>query len=106
MPITVLAVECGVTEATIFRFCKRLGFSGYSDFKLALAKSQEWQQGAAPTAAAQGNITGTDDVPTTGKKLLALYSTALNQTSELLAPLAVKCVAHILQNSNRVYFLG
>lgn len=105
MSITVLAEECGVTEATIFRFCKRLGFGGYSDFKLALAKSQGWQQGVAQTAA-EGNITDADDVPTTGKKLLALYNTALNQTAELLNPLAVKSAAHILQNANRVYCLG
>ena len=45
MSITALAEECGVTEATIFRYCKRLGFGGYSDFKLALAKSQGGSRG-------------------------------------------------------------
>lgn len=106
MSITALAEECGVTEATIFRFCKRLGFGGYSDFKLALAKSQGWQQGATRTASVDENITDGDDIPATGKKLLSLYSAALNQTSELLDPLAVKRAAYILQNSNRVYCLG
>ena len=39
MSITALAEECGVAEATISRFCRTLGFSGYNDFKLALAKA-------------------------------------------------------------------
>ena len=38
--ITNLAEECEVAEATITRFCRQLGFSGYNDFKLALAKSE------------------------------------------------------------------
>ena len=39
MSITSLAENCGVSEATITRFCRGLGLSGYNDFKLALAKS-------------------------------------------------------------------
>ena len=31
--------ECGVGEATIFRFFKKIGFSGYHDFKTNMAKN-------------------------------------------------------------------
>lgn len=34
MSISELAEEAGVAEATISRFCKRLGYKGYSAFKL------------------------------------------------------------------------
>ena len=37
MSISEMAAECGVAEATISRFCRRLGYSGYSAFKLAIA---------------------------------------------------------------------
>ena len=37
MSISELAEEAGVAEATISRFCKRLGYKGYSAFKLAVA---------------------------------------------------------------------
>lgn len=37
LTITELARECSSSEATIVRFSRRLGFSGYQDFKLSLA---------------------------------------------------------------------
>ena len=40
MSITSMAESCGVSEATITRFCRGLGLSGYNDFKLALAKTE------------------------------------------------------------------
>ena len=39
MSISELAEECGVAEATISRFCRRMGYKGYSAFKLAVANS-------------------------------------------------------------------
>lgn len=33
-----LANEIGVSEASVIRFCKRMGYAGFSEFKLALAK--------------------------------------------------------------------
>ena len=35
LSISELAEACGVAEATISRFCRRLGYGGYSAFKLA-----------------------------------------------------------------------
>ena len=37
MSISELAAACGVAEATISRFCRRMGYSGYSAFRLAIA---------------------------------------------------------------------
>ena len=51
MSITSLAEECRVAEATIFRFCKTLGFKGYNEFKLALAKAQGQAGGSQPGGA-------------------------------------------------------
>lgn len=36
--LTELSEVCGVGEATILRFCRKVGFSGYQDFKLAVAQ--------------------------------------------------------------------
>lgn len=36
--LTELSETCGVGEATILRFCRKIGFSGYQDFKLAVAQ--------------------------------------------------------------------
>jgi RpiR family carbohydrate utilization transcriptional regulator len=39
MSMAKLAENCGVSDPTIVRFCRRFGFSGYQDFKLNLAQS-------------------------------------------------------------------
>ena len=39
MSISELAEECTVADATISRFCRRLGYKGYNAFKLAVANS-------------------------------------------------------------------
>ena len=39
LSITSLAENCKVSEATITRFCRGLGLSGYNAFKLALAQA-------------------------------------------------------------------
>ena len=36
MSISELAEKCNVAEATISRFCRRMGYKGYSAFKLAV----------------------------------------------------------------------
>lgn len=48
-----------VAEATIFRFCKQLGFGGYNEFKLALAKSSILNQ--PNPYAAYGELTPEDN---------------------------------------------
>jgi RpiR family carbohydrate utilization transcriptional regulator len=39
MTMAALAERCAVSDPTIVRFCRRFGFNGYQDFKLALAQS-------------------------------------------------------------------
>ncbi|HHV56396.1 MAG TPA: MurR/RpiR family transcriptional regulator, partial [Firmicutes bacterium] len=38
MTITELADQCGVAEATIVRLSKKLGYNGFQDLKIALAR--------------------------------------------------------------------
>src|SRR5262252_3194862 len=39
LPISRFAQETGVTETTIVRFCKAIGYSGYRELRLALVQS-------------------------------------------------------------------
>ncbi|WP_404456622.1 MurR/RpiR family transcriptional regulator [Oceanobacillus kapialis] len=36
--LTEIAIACQVGEATVLRFCRKLGYKGYQEFKLALAR--------------------------------------------------------------------
>ena len=108
--ITELAEQCSVADSTIFRFCKMLGYNGYNDFKIAIAKEQGRVQGTSDAEGKEfdiySSITTEDDIPTTGQKLAAMYSAALEQTQELLRPTSVEMAAHILLQSERVYCFG
>ena len=87
-----------------------LGYKGYNDFKLALAKEQGSAMGASARPDDEldvySSITRSDDIPTTGQKLKTMYFAAIEQTLELLKPESVALAARILKNSERVYCLG
>lgn len=108
--ITELAEQCKVADSTIFRFCKMLGYKGYNDFKLALAKEQGsvMRTSGRPEGELDvySSITRDDDIPTTGQKLKTMYHAAMEQTLELLKPESVALAARILKKSERVYCLG
>ena len=61
LSISSLARECNVAEATVFRFCRALGFDGYHEMRIALAQAnatgtpsrqRELQPGATTSAPA------------------------------------------------------
>ena len=39
LSISSLARACNVAEATVFRFCRALGFEGYHEMRIALAQA-------------------------------------------------------------------
>ena len=91
--ITELAEQCSVADSTIFRFCKMLGYNGYNDFKIAIAKEQGRVQGTSDAEGKEfdiySSITTEVDLPTTGQKLAAMYSAALEQMAGITQ--AYKC---------------
>ena len=50
MSISELAAACGVAEATISRFCRRMGYQGYSAFRLAIAAATAARENSDPPA--------------------------------------------------------
>lgn len=42
--ITALANEIGVSETSINRFCKKIGFKGFNDFKIAIAQDTFYRE--------------------------------------------------------------
>ncbi|QDI92308.1 MurR/RpiR family transcriptional regulator [Salicibibacter halophilus] len=42
--LTEISIACNLGEATVLRFCRKLGFKGYQDFKFSLAQELSSQQ--------------------------------------------------------------
>lgn len=105
MSITSMAEASGVSEATITRFCRGLGLSGYNEFKLALAKAD---QAAAAGSLALGDeiLTDHEGFDSVCRKLYQIDVASLTETLELMDETnAVKAV-EILSNARRIYCFG
>ncbi len=108
MSISELADACDVAEATISRFCRRLNLSGYSGFKLALAKAEAAEERKYYTGHEQGpdGINEDDSVEELGKKLYSIDTAAIGQSLSFMDPDAVNEAADILWNAHKVYCMG
>ncbi len=102
MSIAELAEESGVAEATISRFCRRLGYKGYNAFKLAIANSTAHLQPGAPTL----SDTEGDSLEEVAHRLCSVDSAAIAQTLELLDCAAVRKAVDLLERAERVCCMG
>ena len=103
MSISELAEEAGVAEATISRFCKRLGFKGYNAFKLAVANSTAGRATSNPLA---GEVLPEDSIGDVCRKVYSADLDAMTQTLELIRPEAITAAADLLAAAGRVLCFG
>lgn len=103
MSISELAAACGVAEATISRFCRRLGYRGYSAFRLATAATMAGRIESNPLS---GEIAPTDTVPTLSSKLAGAEIAAIRETKSLIHPASIQKAADILLASEKVLCMG
>ena len=91
LSITEFSEKVGVGDATMLRFCRKLGLKGYSEFRFLLSQSTDDQQGAA----------GND-----ADEILSNMVTALHSTHELLRQEEIEKAAGIALQARRLYALG
>ena len=104
MSIAELAESSGVAEATVSRFCRRLGYKGYNAFKLAVANSAALLRQDA--GALYGQVEESDSFEDTCRKLYSADSAAMGQTLELLNADAVRAAVDILEAADKVLCMG
>ncbi len=103
MSISELAEAADVAEATVSRFCRRLGYKGYSAFKLAVAGAAA---GAKPVNPLYGEIAVEDDFSEMCRKLCAANVEVITQTMNLIDPRSVSAAADLLIEADRVLCMG
>ena len=101
--ISELAEECNVADATISRFCRRLGMGGYNAFKLELAKASMTSRGTAVTERDAGKE---DDHNGLCRRILDENTAVLEQTAQLLDAGQVRRALELIQNADRVICMG
>lgn len=101
LPLSIvdLAEKCGCSEATIVRFARRLGFSGYQELKISLA-----QETNAVTAST--NITVDDTLTEIYDKVCNEIYCSLERTKMVLDRDALKEACEKICKANKIVIFG
>ena len=103
MSISELAEACGVAEATVSRFARRLGYKGFNAFKLAVANTTAGRSSSNPLS---GEISPEDSVADMCQKLYAANVNAMGQTLGLIRPEALRAAGDLLSAAGKVLCMG
>lgn len=103
LSITELAEACGVSDATIFRFCRKVGTEGYQDFKIALAK-----ESVSPDSLVYTDVIPEDSLLTMAEKIVEANVKALRDTLKVLDVEALDRALNAILAANQVqiYAIG
>ena len=104
LSISELAAAAGVAEATISRFSKRLGYDGFSDMKLAIARSES--AGEDSYSSVLGDITEKDGFEDVCKKVCATDVRAITDTFSLLSEKDIKAAADLMEQASVIISMG
>lgn len=101
LSVSALADCCGVSEPTVIRACRNIGFSGYQALKIALIQSLN-----APIQCAGEEVTAKDDLPSAIQKVFAAAVDAINLTRDNLNISDMEKAADALLNARRILIFG
>ena len=101
LSITEFSENSSVAEATIFRFCKRLGFRGYQAFKIALASEV-----VEPIKNIHEEIKEEDEVLTLAEIVFTGHIDAIKDTLNLLDGQVLESIVETLSRATRIDFYG
>lgn len=99
--VSDLADHSDVGETTVIRFCRKLGYKGYQDFKLSVA-----QFAVKSTQQQYGEIKETDPPDIFAQKVTTENNTILQNTLSLVEPDKIELATEKLIKARQVYLFG
>ncbi|WP_368503914.1 MurR/RpiR family transcriptional regulator [Alkalihalophilus sp. As8PL] len=99
--INQVAEDLSVAEATVFRFCKRLGYTGFQAMKISLASEV-----VTPIQDIHETIKEDDDEKTITEKVFKSNIRTLEDTLHVIESKAYKKAVHALVHARRIEFYG
>lgn len=99
--VNEVAAACGVSEATVMRFCRILGFRGFQDFKISLAREL-----VLPVPRPLEEVTDADDPANIVRKVFQDHRAALQDTLDVTEIEGMKAAGQLLLNSRQVLVIG
>ena len=96
-----VAKECGTSDTTVLRFCRNVGFQGYTDLKLSIARTL-----ASPTQIIHDDIAEGDDPATVAHKVFMSHIQTLYDTLEVLDKVALNHAVEMIMEAERILIIG
>lgn len=103
--ISALARASEVSEATVVRFCRSVGFSGYSELRLALAV-EAGRNEATSERLVGTDVERTDSLQQITAKIAAADERAIRETAESLDRAALEQVVDAVAAARRIELFG
>ncbi|MES2072442.1 MAG: glucokinase [Pseudomonadota bacterium] len=102
LPIAEIAQRIGVSQPTVMRFCRSIGFQGLADFKLKLASGLT---GGSITVA-HAHVEMSDSDAELARKVLGNNASAALALRDMLDVKALTAGIDLLRNANRVELIS
>jgi RpiR family carbohydrate utilization transcriptional regulator len=96
-----VAEICGVSDTTVLRFCRSVGFHGYTDLKISLARDL-----ASPTQMIHADVIKDDMPHVVARKVFSANIQALVDTLEILDGEALQRAVTLLASARRILIIG
>lgn len=100
LSVSELSAACGCGDATVVRFARRLGYSGYQSMKIGIAG----RMGSVSTLSKE--ISKSDSCYEIFQKYIRQIDLSLEQTSSVLDPIALENAAKAIMAAKRVVVFG
>ena len=101
LSVAALAENAKVSEPTVVRACRRLGFTGYQDLKVTLAQSI-----VTPMQSVHEQVTAGDDMQTLASKVFGSATHTLEFTYDTLNAADLEAAAKLLMSARRILIFG
>ena len=98
--VNEVAAAAAVSEATVMRFCRILGFKGFQDFKISLAREMVIPAARHHEATMEGEAGGTV------RKVFQTNGAALEDTLEIVKVEAMQEAAQLLLHARQIMVIG
>ncbi len=99
--VAALADACGVSDPTVVRAYKKLGFSGYEDLKLTLAQAT-----VSPSEIIHEEIGAEDSMQDVRDKVFQSAIFALRFTRDMLSSESLEAAAEVLMHARKIVIFG
>lgn len=106
LSVSELAKKTGTSSASVTRFCNRLSFNGYREFRLHLARESGSVHNDSAQLFEDVHIRATDDLESIPGKLIQGTIQALEKTLAVFDQEEFKRAVYAIQNSRRIDIYG